>query len=240
MPNPFTELLGDYMLTPETTQALSRAALEGISIVPMLTPVTEKGALDEAAFRRLVNHILNGGCRGILISATVGEAVSMSSRMRIRMAEIAADAHDGRGYLFFGIGADSQQESIVLGKAAYRVGVDALFTHLPTYYSITEPEIEEWFVELANQIKAPLFLDNAPLTTGHSIPLAAVKRLSRHPNIVGIKDVDANEGRQMRLGRMFLKRKDFAYICGTVASGVVRIVYAATSEFLNPGRIGQP
>ncbi|MBT3480465.1 MAG: dihydrodipicolinate synthase family protein [Opitutales bacterium] len=202
------------MSIEEKTALLTPKALRGSALVPMITPFDEKGDLDEKAVVRLVDHILDGGCQGIVACGTTGEAVSMSRKMRIRLAEICVKSMKGRGVLLFGIGDDILERSVEIGKAAIEAGVDALIAHLPSYYSITEPQMEKWFVDLADRINAPIFLYNIPQTTGLSLSLAAVKRLSHHPLIVGIKDSDANERRQIKLGRMFSKRKDFAYLCG--------------------------
>lgn len=209
--------LGNIMSLGDRKSILTPKALRGSAFVPMLTPFDENGELDEIAVVRLIDHILNGGCQGIIASGTTGEAVSMSRRMRIRLAGICAKSIKERGVFIFGIGDDSLEQSVEIGKAAIIAGADALLAHLPSYYPITEPQMEKWFVDLADRINAPIFLYNIPQTTGLSLSLAGVKRLSHHPHIVGIKDSDANEGRQIKLGRMFSKRNDFAYLCGSGA-----------------------
>ena len=209
--------LGDMVNLENKKSSLTPKALRGSVFVPMLTPFDNNGELDEKAVGRLIDHILNGGCQGIIASGTTGEAVSMSRKMRIRLANICAKSIKGRGVFLFGIGDDSLEQSVDIGKAAIKAGADALLAHLPSYYPITEPQMESWFIELADRIDAPIFLYNIPQTTGLSLSLAVVKRLSHHPNIVGIKDSDANEGRQIKLGRMFSKRNDFAYLCGSGA-----------------------
>ncbi len=204
------------MTTLEKQTVGPEKLVRNIATVPMLTPFTREGKLDERSVGRLIKHILDGGCQGILASGTTGEAASMSVRMRIQLARISAQAMDSRGTLFFGIGSDSLDHSVELGKEAIEAGVDVLVAHLPTYYSITERDMEKWFIELVDRVDAPLFLYNIPQTTGLSIPCATIKRLSRHPRIIGMKDSEPNEGRQRVLSGLFEGKAEFAYHCGTM------------------------
>ena len=45
-------------------------------VVPMVTPVTPEGTLDQPATRRVIDHLIQGGVSGIFVLGTTGEAAS--------------------------------------------------------------------------------------------------------------------------------------------------------------------
>jgi 4-hydroxy-tetrahydrodipicolinate synthase len=204
------------MSKPLTIRNHPRARLRGYAIVPMMTPVTAGGQLDEPAVARLVNHIIDGGCQGLMVCGTTGEFASMSIAMRVRLVQLALTAARGRALIFGGIGDSSFEHSLELSRTFLAAGVDAVVSTLPSYYPITPDLMERYFMDLADRVTGPLYLYNIPQTTRLSIPLEVVERLSRHPRIAGIKDSEPDGARQEQLCRMFAGREDFAVFCGTV------------------------
>jgi 2-dehydro-3-deoxy-D-pentonate aldolase len=200
-----------------TKKGLTRARLRGFAIVPMLTPFTPEGRLDEDAVRRIVGHVIAGGCQGLMVCGTTGEFASMPVAMRLRTVEVAIAAAAGRAVIFGGIGDTSPAHSITLAHGFLAAGADAVVANLPSYYPLTSPMMESYFSGLADAIDGPVFLYNIPQTTRQSIPLDVVERLSTHYRIAGIKDSEPDGARQEQLCAMFAGRKDFAVFCGSVA-----------------------
>lgn len=199
-----------------TTRGHTRAQLRGFSIVPLLTPVTADGLLDEPALARIVEHIIGGGCQGLMVCGTTGEFASMSIEMRIRVVQLAIKASAGRAVIFGGIGDTSPAHSLTLAREFLAAGADAVVGNLPSYYPLTPEMMESYFSGLADRIEGPVYLYNIPQTTRQSIPLDVIGRLSHHPRIVGIKDSEPDGARQEQLCRMFAERTDFAVFCGSV------------------------
>lgn len=199
-----------------TTKGLTRAGLRGFSIVPLLTPVTADHQIDEPAVARIIGHILDGGCQGLMVCGTTGEFASMSVAMRLRLVELAVSAARGRAVIFGGIGDNSPAHSLTLAQGFLAAGVDAVVANLPSYYPLTPEMIERYFADLADGINGPVYLYNIPQTTRQSIPLDVIGRLSQHPRIAGIKDSEPDGARQEELCRMFAGRPDFAVFCGSV------------------------
>jgi dihydrodipicolinate synthase/N-acetylneuraminate lyase len=199
-----------------TTRNHTRAQLRGYAIVPFMTPVTAGGQLDEPAVARMVNHIIEGGCQGLMVCGTTGEFASMSVAMRVRLMQVVLTAARGRALIFGGIGDTSLDHTLALAREFLAAGVDAVVANLPSYYPITPEMMERYFVHLADRAGGPLYLYNIPQTTRLSLPLEVIDRLSRHPRIAGIKDSEPDTARQEQLCRMFAGRDDFSVFCGTV------------------------
>jgi dihydrodipicolinate synthase/N-acetylneuraminate lyase len=157
-------------------------------VVPMISPFTPTGAVDEPAVGRVVERLLSGGVAGIFPLGTTGESASIPTAEKRRIVEATAREVAGRSMVYAGISSNIINESISLAHAFADLGVDALVAHVPSYYTLSGEEIEAYFLRLADAIRLPLVLYNIPQTTHMNIPLDVVMRLSRHPNIVAIKD----------------------------------------------------
>lgn len=199
-----------------TKRGHTRAQLRGYSIVPMLTPFTAEGRLDEPAVAKIVGHVIAGGCQGLMVCGTTGEFASMSVAMRLRTVELAVNAAAGRAVIFGGIGDTSPLHSLTLAHGFLAAGADAVVANLPSYYPLTPSMMENYFAGLADAIDGPLYLYNIPQTTRQSIPLDVISRLSSHLRIAGIKDSEPDGARQEQLPSMFAGRSDFAVFCGSV------------------------
>lgn len=205
--------------------------LNGCTIVPLLTPFHEDGSLDEKALSKMTDSILGGGCKCILVSGTTGEALSMSVDLRIRLMELTIKSMNGRGLLLFGISDNCFENSATLAEAGIEGGCAGVVAHLPFCYPMGEREMENWFLALADRINGPLFIYNIPQTTGISIPMGVIERLSRHPNIAGMKDSERDMERQLDLTHLFSKRDDFAFFTGYIGESK-KIMQAGARGFV--------
>ena len=184
-------------------------------IVPMVTPFTPEGNSDKAAVRRVVEHLVSGGVHGIFVLGTTGEAASIPLEERHALVEMTVEATAGRVTTYVGISANCFRESVEAAKAYGRMGINAVAAHPPFYYPLSGQEIEAWYQELADAVPRPLLLYNIPQTTHLSIPLDVVERLSRHGNIVGIKDSASDVQRLEELLRRVGNGEDFSVLLGT-------------------------
>jgi 4-hydroxy-tetrahydrodipicolinate synthase len=157
-------------------------------VVPMVSPFTADGGIDEPSATRLMAHLIDGGIPGVFVLGTTGESMSIHPRERARLVECAAKAAAGRATLYAGISGNCLRESIESAKQYRDLGANALVVHPPFYYPISDANLEAYFRGLADAVSLPLLLYNIPQTTHVSIPIEVVVRLAEHPNIAGIKD----------------------------------------------------
>ena len=98
--------------------------------------------------------------------------------------------------VYAGIASNCFRESMDAANAYKQLGADAIVAHMPSYYPLSDAEITDYFLRLADSAPLPLVLYNIPVTTHHSISLDVVDRLRQHPNIVAIKD-SANDRQRL-------------------------------------------
>lgn len=188
-------------------------------IVPLVTPVTSSGQLDEAAAARLVDHLASNGC-GMLVLGTTGEVASLPVALRRRYVEIAVKVAAKRTPVFACIASNCTNTSVDEGNAYISSGVDAVVGILPNYFKLEPTEMLAYFERLSDEIRGPLMVYNMPATTGMSIPLDVIETLSRRANITGLKDSEGTAGRREEVAKRFGGRPDFSIFMGIAAHSI--------------------
>jgi len=183
-------------------------------VVPVVTPITADGKLDEPALHRLVDLLLAGGVDGIFVMGTTGEGTAVPRDCRLRLVRQTVARVNGRASVFAGIG-DAHPEEIVAGNDYFRAGVDAVVSRPPT--AIAPDKILPWYRTLLNGLEGPLLLYNMPMTTQVSIPIDTVEELIGHERLAGIKDSENDENRLEELLRRFGGGKKFSIFVGVGA-----------------------
>jgi dihydrodipicolinate synthase/N-acetylneuraminate lyase len=183
-------------------------------VVPMISPFTPEGAIDEPAAGRIVEHLIGGNVAGIFPLGTTGEAASIhpDDKRRLVAATVKAVAH--RVTVYAGISSNCFRESVQAAVAYKQLGADAVVAHVPSYYPLSDTDVETYFRRLADSVPLPLVLYNIPSTTHHSIALDVVERLRAHPNIVALKDSANDAARLTELFKVTGGRDGFPVLLG--------------------------
>ncbi len=168
------------------------------SIPALITPM-RGGAIDEAAYRKLIEWQISEGSHGIVPVGTTGESPTVSSEEHKRLVEIAVETAAGRVPVIAGTGSNSTDEAIDYTRHAEKVGADAALVVVPYYNKPTQEGLYQHFRAIASAVDIPIFIYNVPGRTIANISLETVDRLARDcRNIVGIKDATADLTRPSR------------------------------------------
>ncbi|TLP71091.1 dihydrodipicolinate synthase family protein [Maribacter sp. ACAM166] len=189
-----------------------RQQFKGV-IPPMITPLLSNSQLDFDGVKKIVNHLIDGGVHGIFILGTTGESISLSYQARRDLIEQTALHIKKRIPLLVGISDTSIEESLNLATLAYETGAAAVVATPPYYFNLGQEELFEYYWDLADRLKLPLFLYNMPSMTKISMSVETAVRLSKHPNIIGLKDSSANTVYFQAL-KYSIDRDDFALFVG--------------------------
>ena len=185
-------------------------------VVPMVTPVKENGTLDTQAVERIIAFFAQAGVSPLLMGTT-GEGNSVSQKDGQLYVETAVKAAQGRITIYAGLTGNCFAEQLAQAEAYTHAGADVIVATLPTYYALTEEQMENYYRTLASSIKGPLMLYNILATTHMSIPVEVIRRLADHPNIVGLKDSERDLERMAQCIEIAKGREDFCYFCGWAA-----------------------
>jgi 4-hydroxy-tetrahydrodipicolinate synthase len=158
----------------------------------MVTPFDDRGEVDYAQARRLAQALLDSGSDGVVVSGTTGEAPTLTHEEKLRLFAEVKDAVDGRGVVIAGTGTYATAESIELSKEAAQRGVDGLLLTVPYYNRPTQEGLYRHFEAIARSTSLPCIMYNIPGRTGTNMTAETTLRLSRVPNIVGVKEASGN------------------------------------------------
>jgi 4-hydroxy-tetrahydrodipicolinate synthase len=171
------------------------------SLVALITPMREDGALDEEAFRHFVEWQIAEGTDGIVPVGTTGESPTLSHDEHKRVVEIAVEVANGRVPVVAGAGSNSTAEAIGLTRHAKEAGADAALVVTPYYNKPTQEGLYLHFKAIADAVDLPIIIYNIPPRSVVDMSVETMARLAKHPNIIGVKDATANLARPLHTRR---------------------------------------
>ncbi|MDQ1079812.1 4-hydroxy-tetrahydrodipicolinate synthase [Pseudoroseomonas cervicalis] len=162
------------------------------SLVALITPLAEDGALDPKAFQDFVAWQIAEGTNGLVPVGTTGESPTLSHAEHHRVVELCVEAAGGRVPVIAGAGSNSTAEAIELTRHAKAAGADAALVVTPYYNKPTQEGLYLHFMAIADAVDLPIIIYNIPPRSVIDMSVETMARLARHPNIVGVKDATAN------------------------------------------------
>jgi len=162
------------------------------SIVAIVTPMEEDGALDFDALRHLLDWHVDQGTHGIVIVGTSGESPTVNVEEHCELIRVAVEHINGRIPVIAGTGGNSTREAVELTEFAKQVGADASLQVVPYYNKPTQDGIYAHFKTIAEKIDLPVILYNVPGRTVADMSNATILRLAQVPGINGLKDATGN------------------------------------------------
>lgn len=170
-------------------------------VLPALITPFRDGQLDEAAFIALVERQIAGGVHGLVPVGTTGETATLSHDEHRRVVELCVNTAKGRVPVIAGAGSNSTAEAIELVGHAKAVGADAALVVTPYYNRPSQEGIYQHYAAINDAVQLPVLVYNVPSRTSSDVTNETLARLSKLPNIIGIKDATGDMTRvsQQRL-----------------------------------------
>jgi len=164
------------------------------SIPALATPFNKSGKPCKKTYRKLVNWHIRQGSNGILVAGCTGESFTLNEDERDALLSVAVDAvkkAKKKIPVIMGTGASETKLAMDRTKRAKKLGADAVLVITPFGNKPTQTALVEYFEKIAD-VGLPVILYNVPSRTGTNLLPDTVIKLSRHPNIVAIKEASGN------------------------------------------------
>lgn len=158
----------------------------------LVTPMTETGAVDYDAFRRLIDWQIEQGINGLVICGTTGEGSTLTDEEHRQVLTFALQVANGRVPMIAGTGSNDTAYAIALTKFACELGYDAVLVVTPYYNKTTQKGLVAMYTAIADASSKPVILYNVPSRTGINIEPETYAALADHPNIAAIKEANGN------------------------------------------------
>ncbi|WP_163712537.1 dihydrodipicolinate synthase family protein [Mangrovibacterium lignilyticum] len=185
-------------------------------IVPMISPLKDDFTVDTEAVGRIVDNFLRYDVAPF-IGGTTGEASSLSIPQKEELVKATVAHAKSKAVIYAGIASNCIVETVDMAKRFADLGADVVVANVPSYYPITDAQAAKYCESLADACPVPLIFYNITATTGYSIPLDIVDKLSYHPNVVGLKDSERDVERLDQALKLWKDRPDFVHLIGWAA-----------------------
>jgi 4-hydroxy-tetrahydrodipicolinate synthase len=162
------------------------------SMVALVTPMFDDGALDRETLKSLIDWHVAEGTTAIVAVGTTGESPTLDMHEHCEVIRLSVEYTARRVPLIAGTGANSTSEAIELTRCAMDTGADACLLVTPYYNKPTQEGLFRHHRAIAEACAIPQILYNVPGRTACDLLPATVRRLAEVPNIVGIKEATGN------------------------------------------------
>jgi 4-hydroxy-2-oxoglutarate aldolase len=152
----------------------------------LITPFTRGGEIDTRAHTHNLKVLADAGIGGFVIGGSNGEGPYLEPGERHRLVKAGRRR---KSHLMVGIAAESTRVAVNQVEEAIDAGADTVLVLTPTTLARGRDDaVHRFYRTIADVSTVPVFLYSVPSVTGYSLPVELVWRLSRHENIVGMKD----------------------------------------------------
>lgn len=186
---------------------------------PLVTPFTAAGDVDAAAIARNAARYLPSPLTGLVVLGSNGESPQLDDDESDRVIAAVREVVPADRPLLVGAARESTRATIAACRRASALGASAVMVRTPSFYKnmMTSEAFVRHYSEVADASPAPVILYNVTIYTGVTLQADAVGLLSRHPNIVGVKE----SGNDMQLLADYVSAsagEDFVVLCGSATS----------------------
>jgi 4-hydroxy-tetrahydrodipicolinate synthase len=201
------------------------------SIVALVTPMTDQGRIDEAAWQHLLDWHRISGTDGVVVAGTTGESATLSRDEFSWLLSSAVERLSGKLDVLAGTGCPSTTQTIERTRLAATLGADAALVVTPSYNRPSQRGLEAHFLAVADASPLPVVLYNVPSRTAVDLLPETSLRLAAHDRIVAIKEAVGDADRVAILvgGGMVVLSGDDPTCCERMLAGAQGVVSVAAN-----------
>ena len=206
-------------------------------LAPVATIFGQDGELDRMALAANLAVYAESELDGVVLLGSNGEFATLDPYEREAVVETGAEAIAGRRIVMAGTGAESTRRTIEQTRHAAAAGVDFALVITPHYYKTRydRAAMVRHYQTVAEASSIPILVYVMAAYTGLDLATPIIAELSRHPNIVGIKD---SGGHAVKIADMMATvEPGFAVLAGSANSLLASLALGATGGIVALGNI---
>jgi 4-hydroxy-tetrahydrodipicolinate synthase len=179
--------------------------------VALVTPFNEDFSVDYFSLGKLINH-LEANIDFFLVNGTTSESATTSDLEKKEILSFIINNKSPHTPIVYGISGNNTTDMI---QNLYKLdlqNIQALLVTSPYYNRPSQEGIIKHYSLIADQCPIPILLYNVPHRTGSNLEANTTIELSKHPNIIGIKEASGNILQCIEIAKNI--KKDFSLLCG--------------------------
>lgn len=184
------------------------------SLVALVTPMDEQGALDFRSLSDLIEQHVSAGTQGLVIAGTTGEGASLLTEELKQLVLFVVKQVQQRMPVMVGVGCNNSAATLKRAQSAQAWGADAVLVVTPYYNKPSQQGLSWHYKTIAQGVSVPVYLYNVPSRTGCDLLPDTVAQLAHEQaNILGLKEACATPERHQQLLALDLPT-DFTLLSG--------------------------
>lgn len=167
--------------------------------VAIVTPMDKNNNVNYEELKNLIDFNIDNGTDAIIITGTTGESSTLTDDEHRECIKFTVDYVNKRIPVIAGTGSNDTEYAVSLSKYAESVGCDGLLIVTPYYNKTTQKGLIEHYTYIADRVNTPIILYNVPSRTGVNINPETCLKLSKHKNIVAIKEASGDISKVLQI-----------------------------------------
>ena len=160
--------------------------------VAIVTPMNADGSVNYEAMGQLIEQQVTGGTDAIIVCGTTGESSTLTDEEHRRVIQFNVAQVNHRIPVVAGTGSNDTAYCLELSQEAQKMGVDGLLLVTPYYNKCSQKGLIRHYLTVADAVDLPMILYSVASRTGVNILPETLKELSKHPNIVAVKEASGS------------------------------------------------
>ena len=137
-------------------------------LVPLVTPCTRTGAIDEAGLRGVCRDVLGAGCHSVFVAGSTGRGPWFARQDRVRICRTVVEEVGKDVIVFAGCMAPGLTDMVENAQALAAAGAQIAVVTAPGYFSYSQAEVELVFRQFADRARSEAGWTCYELDTSHN------------------------------------------------------------------------
>jgi 4-hydroxy-tetrahydrodipicolinate synthase len=178
----------------------------------LVTPFHSDLTIDFRSFEKLLEFNTRGGIDYFVVNGTTGESATTNKHEKRELLKFIREHNPQKLPIVYGTGGYDTMDIVEHVQEMDWTDVSALLSVSPYYNRPSQKGIIAHYIAVADACPVPVILYNVPKRTGANMTAATTLELSKHDNIIGIKEASGDFGQIVDI--VAGKPDDFLLISG--------------------------
>lgn len=189
----------------------------------LVTPIDANGAIRTSVLGQLCDDLIKSGVHGLTPLGSTGEYPYLNDAQRERVVATTIEAAGNRVPVIPGVAALGTDDAIRQAKRYQALRASGILLVLESYFPLDEAQVIDYFTSVASAIDIPVIIYTNPNFQRTHLSLKVLEQLSRHDNIVALKDASTNTGQLLTVARRCQDRLDIFAASSHLVTSVMMI-----------------
>lgn len=160
--------------------------------IAIITPMNADMSVNYEKLAEMLEFQIENSTDAIIVCGTTGESATLSDAEHREVVRFTVEHVNHRIPVIAGTGSNDTRYCIELSQEAEKLGADGLLLVTPYYNKASQQGLIKHYYAVADSVNLPIIVYSVQSRTGVNIEPATCLELSKHPNIVAIKEASGS------------------------------------------------